>query len=86
MLILLFETMSHNSTVELIVWNFVRTEYEEQFDQRNMTSPLKQLIINYTKKIIASSIISIAGECGQEKRTHSWSVAPPLRVLQMFEF
>eukprot|EP01084_Bolivina_argentea_P130129 229745_1 len=47
------------TTIELIVCYFVRTMYEEQFDQINIPSALKQIIINYTRKIIVSSIITL---------------------------
>eukprot|EP01084_Bolivina_argentea_P214059 363456_1 len=45
--------------MELVVWNFVRTEYEEPFDHIDIPMPLKYLIRNFSNPVIGSKLITI---------------------------
>ena len=47
------------SRIQLIVWYYIRTEYEDQFDKVNMPMPLKYLITNFSKKVIQSKILTM---------------------------
>ena len=45
--------------LELIVWNYVRNEYETKFNQINVPMPLKYLIVSLSKQIIGSKLLTV---------------------------
>eukprot|EP01084_Bolivina_argentea_P103945 186166_1 len=48
-----------STNMELVVWYFVRREYEHKFDQIDIPMALKYLIRNFSNPIIGSKLITI---------------------------
>ncbi len=52
--------MSNKAAVnlEVIVWRFIRNEYENKFNRVNVPMPLKYLIVSFSKHIIGSKLLT----------------------------
>eukprot|EP01084_Bolivina_argentea_P103952 186177_1 len=51
------QNKKHNE-LELIVWYYVRSHYENKFNKINIPMPLKYLILNFSKYIIGSTLLT----------------------------
>lgn len=49
----------HNGNLELIIWNFVRNEYENKFSKQYIPIALKHIVMKYSKKIMKCHLLTM---------------------------
>eukprot|EP01084_Bolivina_argentea_P089844 161999_1 len=52
------EPKKKHNEMELIVWYYVRNHYESKYNRRSIPMPLKYLILNFSKYIIGSTLLT----------------------------
>lgn len=51
---------SRKSTdLELVIWNYVRNEYENKYDKQHIPVALKYVVVGYSKRFIPCDFLSI---------------------------
>ncbi len=45
--------------IEMVVWNYVRIQYENKYNRINVAVPLKFLITSFVKHIIGSTLLTL---------------------------
>jgi len=52
------------TNLELVVYNYIRNQYESKFNRVNVPLPLKYLIVSFSKEIFGSKLLTLKEDMG----------------------